>query len=103
MRSGQKQLLAKIIPILKKYKVKRASLFGSYVRGENKKTSDLDLLVELGKGKSLLDLIRLERQLEETLGFKVDLLTYNSLSPLLKEIILKEQIQIFSQGKTLPI
>jgi len=81
----------KIIPILKKYGVKRASLFGSFVRGEERKDSDIDILVEFEGEKSLLDLAGLKIELEEILERKVDVLTYNSLHPLLKDRILKEE------------
>ncbi len=72
----------------------RSSLFGSYVRGDNKEDSDIDILVELPKGKSLLDLVGLEQKLEDVLGKEVDLLTYKSMSPYLKEYINNSQIQI---------
>ncbi|CAB3289243.1 DNA polymerase beta domain protein region [Methanocaldococcus lauensis] len=89
-----REIKIKIIPILLKHGVKRASIFGSYARGEHKETSDVDILVEFGEGKSLLDLVRLKYELEEVLGKKVDLLTYNSIHPLLKDRILKEAVDI---------
>jgi len=81
----------KIIPILKRYDVRRAALFGSFVRGEQREDSDIDILVEFKDGKSLLDLAGLKIELEEALGRKVDVLTYNSLHPLLRDKILQEQ------------
>ena len=83
-----------VLNILKKYEVKRASLFGSIVRGEMTSESDIDLLVEFRGKKSLLDLARLKIELEEKLKCKVDVLTYDSLHPLLKKQILTEQIEI---------
>ncbi len=80
-----------IIDTLKKFGVKKASLFGSVVRGETTKESDVDLLVEFKGKKSLLDLVRLKTRLEELLGRKVDVLTYKSINPLLKKRILDEQ------------
>ncbi len=80
-----------IIGVLKKNGVRRASLFGSTARGEATEDSDIDLLVEFEGRKSLLDLARLKIELEELLGKKVDVLTYKSLHPLLKEKILSEQ------------
>ena len=80
----------KIIPVLQRYDVKRAAIFGSFVREEQKEDSDIDILVEFEGEKSLLDLAGLKIELEELLGRKVDVLTYNSLHPLLKDIILKE-------------
>jgi len=79
-----------IIPVLKRFGVKRASLFGSLARGEDREDSDIDILVEFEAGKSLLDLAGLKIELEEVLGRRVDLLTFNSLHPLLKDKILKE-------------
>jgi len=83
-----------IIPILKENGVKRASLFGSTVRDTREKDSDLDVLVELEEGSSLFDLIRLKNELEKKLGMDVDLVTYNSLNPLLEEKILREKQDI---------
>lgn len=88
------QIKARALPVLKKAGVLRSSLFGSYVRGEARENSDIDILVEFPKGKSLLDLVALERKLKESLGKKVDVLTYKSISPLLKEYIQRDQIQI---------
>jgi len=84
-------LRSKIIPILERHEVKKAAVFGSFVRGEQKEESDIDILVEFKGKKSLLDLAGLKIELEETLHRKVDVLTYNSLHPLLKDRILKEQ------------
>jgi len=78
-----KELKAKIVPVLKKYGVVRAGLFGSVVRGEAKMKSDIDILVEFEKGKSLLDLLGLKIELEEMLKGQVDVITYSSLHPLL--------------------
>lgn len=88
------QIKKKVIPILKQAGVKKGSLFGSYVRGDQRPDSDIDMLVELPDGNSLLDLVRLQRQLAESLGRKVDLITYNSVHPLLKNYIEKDQLQI---------
>ena len=82
----------KIIPILKKNKVVRAGIFGSFARGENKKNSDVDVLIEFNG--SLLDLVGLEMEIEKNLKMKVDLLTYNGISPYLKERILNEEVKI---------
>jgi len=83
-----------ILPILKQAGVLRSSLFGSVVRGEANEESDVDILVELPRGKSLFDLIDLQNRLEAKLGKKVDVITYRSIHHLLRDIILKEQIQI---------
>jgi len=81
-----------MLPIMQEYGVKKAALFGSFVRREMKKNSDIDVLVEIEADISLLDFIELKQKLEETLGRKVDLVEYNTLKPLIKENILKEQV-----------
>ena len=80
-----------IIRVLRKYDVKRAALFGSTARGKATKKSDIDLLVEFKGKKSLLDLVGLKLELEKLLKRRVDVLTYKSLHPLLKDRVLKEQ------------
>jgi len=85
----------KIIPVLKRQGVTKAALFGSAARGEIKKRSDIDLLVNLKRGKTLLDLVGLKLELEEKLGRKVDVLTYNGINHRLKDIILSEQKIIY--------
>lgn len=72
----------------------RASIFGSVARGESGPASDIDLLVELPKGKSLLDLVALKLQLEEILGIKVDLATPGSLSPRIRPFIQKDLVSV---------
>ena len=91
---GIEKIKNEIIPVLKKYDVKRASLFGSIVRKEMTEKSDIDLLVEFEGKKSLLDLAELKIELEEKLKRKVDVLTYKSLHPLLRERILSEKVDI---------
>ena len=94
MSPNIKKIRDKIYPILKRYDVTKAALFGSFVRGENKKGSDIDILVEIEKDISLLDFVGLKLDIEEVLGSKVDLVEYNTIKPLLKERILKEQVRI---------
>lgn len=88
-----------ILPILKRQGVTKAALFGSVVRGEATKRSDIDILVELKKGKTLLDLVGLQLELQDKLGKKVDVLTYGGIHPLLKDIILSEQKVIYEKAK----
>lgn len=84
----------KIIPILKEVGITRSSLFGSYVRGEQNKDSDIDLLVDYPEGLSLFDVAEIKYKLEDALGRKVDLVDFARIKPKLKSHILSEQIQI---------
>lgn len=85
----------KITATLRQEGVKRAAIFGSRARGEARKESDLDLLVEFEGQKTLFDLAALKMRLERMLGIQVDLVTYRSLSPLLRDSILREQIPLY--------
>jgi predicted nucleotidyltransferase len=80
----------------KKYKVKEIGVFGSYVRGEQKKQSDLDILVEFEEtaNLSLLDFIRVENYLSDVLGTKVDLVEKHTLKPRIGKHVLEEVVQI---------
>jgi predicted nucleotidyltransferase len=80
----------------KKYKVKEIGVFGSYVRGEQKKQSDLDILVEFEEtaNLSLLDFIRVENYLSDVLGIKVDLVEKHTLKPRIGKHVLEEVVQI---------
>jgi uncharacterized protein len=73
---------------------KRAAFFGSIVRDEMTDESDIDILIEFEGRKSLLDLAGLKLDLEDALERRVDLLTYRSLHPMLKDRILAEQVPI---------
>jgi len=83
-----------IIPILKKNGVVKAGIFGSYARGEAKKKSDIDLLVQFRETRSFLDVVRVERELGEKVGRKVDLVEYGIIHPKLKERILNEEVKV---------
>jgi predicted nucleotidyltransferase len=85
------EIKSRIMPLLVEYEVEKAAVFGSTARGESTMESDIDLLVEFRGEKSLLDLAGLKLDLEELLHRKVDILTYDSLHPLLREGILSEQ------------
>ena len=79
----------KLIEICRQNDVSKVSVFGSMARGEANDQSDIDLLVEFSKRKSLLGMVALERQIATALGRKVDLLTEAALSPYLREHILR--------------
>ncbi|MGD0996683.1 MAG: nucleotidyltransferase family protein [Candidatus Bathyarchaeia archaeon] len=82
--------------LCQKYSVKEIGIFGSYVRGEQKKQSDIDLLVEFEEPSNLtlLDFIRLENYLSEILGAKVDLVEKNTLKPRIGKRVLQEVVNI---------
>ena len=80
----------RLIEICRKNDVTMIGIFGSMARGESTEQSDIDLLVKFAKRKSLLALVRLERELSVALGRKVALLTEADISPYLRERVLCE-------------
>ena len=82
----------KVEPILKRHRIAKAAVFGSYARGEHKKNSDIDILIEYipETRKTYFDIIDLKNELEEVLEKKVDLVTKGVISSLIKEDVLKE-------------
>lgn len=84
-----------LIELCRQNDVAKIGLFGSTARGEASDESDLDFLVEFEKRKSLLEVVRFERELSESLGKKVDLLTEAAISPYIKDNILRDVMVIY--------
>lgn len=80
--------------LVEQYNVASLELFGSYVRHEQQKDSDLDILVTFSKPPSLFKFVRLENHLSDTLGVKVDLVMKDSLKPAIGKNILREAVQV---------
>lgn len=83
-----------ILRLASQYGASHVRVFGSLARGEAGPSSDIDLLVQMEEGRSLLDLIELSQELESVLQRKVDILTDDGLSPYLKERIQAEAIPL---------
>jgi len=80
----------KIIDACLAYGIRKIALFGSFVRGEAGPGSDIDLIVDFSGPTGLITLVKLERELSEIMGRKVDLLTEKAISPHLRSRILNE-------------
>jgi len=83
-----------ILRIATQYGASNVRVFGSAARGEAGPESDIDVLIHLASGRSLLDIVAIKQELEELLGRKVDVLTESSISPYLRERILREAIPL---------
>jgi predicted nucleotidyltransferase len=81
---------ADILQLAERYGMRRVRVFGSVARGETHAESDVDFLVEVERGRSLLDLAGFELDLEDLLGCKVDVVTEGGISPYLEPHILAE-------------
>ena len=81
--------------IRQQYKAKIMGVFGSYVKGESKKGSDIDILVNFEEEADLFDLVALSLFLEKKLKHKVDIVPQSSLREEIKESILKEAVYIW--------
>ncbi|MEM1586630.1 MAG: nucleotidyltransferase family protein [Candidatus Bathyarchaeia archaeon] len=77
-----------------RFKVKEIGIFGSFVRGEQGKKSDIDILVEFEEPPSLFEFMDLEDYLSKLLGLKVDLVTREALKPRIGERILREVVYL---------
>jgi len=80
--------------IARDFKAEIVGIFGSYARGEQRKESDVDIVVRFKEGASLLDLVGLADFLEEKLGIKVDVVSERAIRPELKDHILKELVSV---------
>lgn len=94
MSEDIKTIKQKVTPILKKAGISRSFLFGSYIRGEQRENSDIDILVDYPKGLSLFDVAEIKYELEDVLGKKVDLVDYKRVKPSLRNSILSNNFQI---------
>jgi len=80
--------------IQRNYKVKKIGIFGSYLRGKQGKTSDIDVLVEFSEPIGLFEFMDLEEYLQNLFGIKVDLVSRKALKPHIGRQILKEVVYI---------
>ena len=85
----------KIISFMRQHGAEKIGVFGSYARNEASPNSDLDLMVWFKEQKSLLGVIRIERELSELLGVKIDLLTEQAVSPYLIDRI-RQELKVIS-------
>jgi predicted nucleotidyltransferase len=90
-----KSIIASRMDVLKsRYKVKEIGVFGSYIRGNPRKKSDIDIIVTFRKSIDFIEFLRLEEYLSDLLGLQVDLVTKNALKPFIGKQILEETVYL---------
>lgn len=89
----------KLVSFLTKQGAKKIGLFGSVARGEERPDSDIDVLVEFNEIKSLFEMVGIELDLADILGKKIDLVTEGSLSPYIKDKVMKDLVVIYDERK----
>jgi predicted nucleotidyltransferase len=89
-----RQKRSAILQIAAAHGARDVRIFGSWARDEARPDSDVDLLVRLDAGRSLLDIIAIKQDLEDLLGLPVDVITETGISPYLREQILAEAVAL---------
>jgi len=83
-----------IVQIAASHGAKNLRIFGSVARGQAKQSSDLDVLITLEPGRSLLDVVAIKQDLEDLLGCSVDVVTEDAVSPHIREQVLKDAVSL---------
>lgn len=83
-----------ILAIAARYGAREVRVFGSRARGEGKPGSDVDLLIRLDAGRTLLDIVAIKQDLEDLLGCKVDVVTEGAVSRFIRNAVLAEAVAL---------
>jgi predicted nucleotidyltransferase len=89
-----KEKRAEILEITSLHGATKVRIFGSAARGTSKPGSDIDLLIQLQAGRSLLDIVAIKQDLEDLLDCKVDVVTEAALSPYIKDDVLQQAVSL---------
>ena len=90
----KQKLYNEIVEFLKSKGATKVAVFGSYVRNEETPQSDIDVLADFRKDMGLMEFVRIERELSEHIGIKVDLVMDGSINPLIQEYVDKDIIML---------
>ncbi|MEN6378610.1 MAG: nucleotidyltransferase family protein [Methanofastidiosum sp.] len=88
-----------LVSFLTKHGAKKIGIFGSVARGEERFDSDIDILIEFKKTPSLFEVVRIEQEISDIIGKKVELITEKSLSPYIKDSVLKEVVILYEEKR----
>ena len=85
---------ALILPVLKRYLIKRAAIFGSVAKGNSSENSDMDMLIEGGQGFTMFKMLSLEEEISRLINRKVDLVEYDSIKSSIRKEVLQSAVSI---------
>ena len=85
---------AAVLGTAQRFGARNVRVFGSIARGEDTEGSDVDLLVDVPRGTTLLDMVRLQRAIEQELGVCVDVLTASDFPPSMRERVVREAVPL---------
>ena len=88
-----------LVSFLTKHGANKIGIFGSVARGEERIDSDIDILIEFKKTPSLFEVVRIEQEISDIIGKKVELITEKSLSPYIKDSVLKEVVILYEEKR----
>lgn len=91
------QIREAIAPVLRRYGISRAEIFGSVARGDATSASDVDVLVTIGRPMGMLSYVRMKRELENALGKNVDIITERNMNKFIEPHIRKD-MQVVYEG-----
>tara|TARA_B100000524_G_scaffold42232_1_gene20192 strand:- start:65 stop:373 length:309 start_codon:yes stop_codon:yes gene_type:complete len=94
IRQRLEVLKPQVLEVARRYGASNLRIFGSIATGQEHLASDLDLLIDLPKGKSLLGMISLRQELEDLLGCPVDVTKTENLHPLIRNQILEQALAL---------
>ncbi len=94
MDSDLENLREQILGITARHGARNLRVFGSRAREQADSDSDLDVLIDLAPGRSLLDIIAIKQDLEDLIGCRVDVVTEVSLSPYIRDDVLREAVPL---------
>lgn len=83
-----------VVNILKHYPIAKAAIFGSFAKGKENKSSDIDILIEVSQAISLFQILKIEKELQKATKRKIDLVEYTALKKSIRKNVLKEAIPI---------
>jgi hypothetical protein len=95
MNQNKSEIYNKIVEFLKARGATKVAVFGSYVRNEETPESDIDVMIDFKRPIGLFEFVKIERELEELIGVKIDLVMDGGISPLVEKYVMKDLMVLY--------